>query len=153
MGNIQLSEDKNITEQVMRDSIDFFELIASKYNLKPDSVLIEQQFMNKFNKGNTHNIRMMQHIYTYFLMRYPDIHIKMVPTAWKTNKNGCPKDEKNKKKWAVNKALELISAKTYNVKNYISISEDERKESDESDALLIIESVMKTPEETKKIWK
>lgn len=153
--NIKLSDDRKITDQVIDDSINLLDLIVEKYNIPPDVVLIEQQFINKFNKGNTHNVRMMQHIQTYFKIKHPDSYIKIVPTGWKTSKNGCPKDEKNKKRWATKTVLEMIQSGYYDASNYIELQDkenDNRKGDDQSDAALIIEAVMKVKSETKVIW-
>ena len=102
------------------------------------SVFIIEQQMSFGRKNNTMAIKLGQHCYSYFLFNYGVFkEIMEFPSYHKTKVLGAPKkmSKPERKKWAIEKAMSLLSQRGDN--EIVDILNSRKKRDDMSDCILM----------------
>lgn len=140
--NVSANLDKNkyLDTRVFLNITDLLDKYKSYWE-KMDIILIEQQMSFGRNKNNTMALKIAQHCFSYFSINYRDrIQIYEYPSYHKTQVLNAPKgiNKPARKKWAIEKAIELFSNRKDG--KTISMIESKKKRDDVSDCLLMIVS-------------
>lgn len=127
--NHDIIKNKNQTVILSCDMIS--EILDFKNWSDLDYVLIEQQFSK-----NIRAIRLSQHLWTWFRLKYPSVKIFNIPSSSKTQyflgKNKL--SNKERKTWSVEKTIEILKEK--NESEYIQKLNSYKKKDDLSDCFL-----------------
>ena len=130
--NLDIQNEKKELSQTFKDIHD---ILDSYYLLWENTnvVLIEQQMQFKHN-SNIKALKISQHIYSHFLIKYNYIHVIEYPAYYKTQILGAPLKLKKheRKKWAINKVSEILQNK-----NIEHLLENHKKKDDISDCILM----------------
>jgi len=130
--NLDIQNDKKDLSQTFQDIHD---ILDSYFLLWENThvVLIEQQMQFKHN-SNIKALKISQHIYSHFLIKYKHVHILEYPAYYKTQIFGAPMKLKKheRKKWAVEKVFDIL-----HFKNMTHLIEKYKKKDDLSDCILM----------------
>jgi len=139
--------------EVEKTNQEFFELLTDyldKFNWSDfDLILIEEQMSYLGNRGSApNNLRIQQHLQSYFLIKYRKILVKIVPARAKYPKNISGEKPSVRKRWAVQRMKEIYHDR--NDQRSLKVLFDAKtieKADDLSDAgLLILVQARMTPE-------
>lgn len=134
--NIDISDPNNTTNQLSSQIFLNICQVLDTYSSLWEHVqyfIIEQQMQFK-NNNNIKALKIAQHIYSYFLIHYPQKHIQEYCAYYKTRVLGAPLRLKKheRKKWAIVKTHEILQ-----LKNQSQLLDDYKKKDDVSDCVLM----------------
>lgn len=140
--NINLSGGLDKTKYVDVNLFVNLTVVLDKYKKYWDMckfILIERQMSFGSNKNNTLALKIAQHCLSYFTFMYGKFkNLIEYPAYHKTQILDAPSKmlKPARKKWAVQKAIEILSARDYN-KDILKKLNDVKKKDDMSDCILM----------------
>lgn len=155
-GKVILYKNSDLTENCNKKCYFDYTILHNLTNLldefsdmwKECSTIIIEQQMSFGKKNNTMALKIAQHCWTYFSIKYPHLKLVDFPSYHKTQILGAPKNKKvskngkvsfipmnkvERKKWAVEKALEILRLRKDGVNSTVLLLQ--KKKDDLADTL------------------